>query len=119
MPHYAKINLTRVKARGIMTLFMYCLFNDALRDSNYNASNDTLIIETQQSMNIMGNEGFLVHSNLLRNDLPGRTEKISEIFQNNRSSGGNINPGPPKHETARPKLDGDVRWCQDSLSIPY
>lgn len=47
-----------------------------------------------------------------------RLRKISEIFQNNRSSVGNVNPGPPKHETAGPKLERDVRWCQVSLSIP-
>jgi len=47
-----------------------------------------------------------------------RLRKISEIFQNNRSSGGNINSGPPKNETAWPKLDRDVRWCQALLSIP-
>jgi len=48
VPHYAKLNLTRVKAKGIKTLFMYCLFNDALRDSDYKASNDILVTETQQ-----------------------------------------------------------------------
>jgi len=42
-----------------MTLFMHCLFNDALRDSDYNASDDTLITVTQQSTNMMCNERFL------------------------------------------------------------
>jgi hypothetical protein len=72
--NYAKINLIRVKVRD-MTLFMYCLFNDALRNSDYKASNVTLITETQQSKNMTCNEGFLAYSNLLRSHLPGKTEK--------------------------------------------
>lgn len=47
-----------------------------------------------------------------------RVRKNSEFFQNNRSSGRNINPGPPIYEEKGP-LDCDVRWCQTLLSVPY
>ena len=46
-----------------------------------------------------------------------RLRNILEISQNNRSYGGNINPGPPKYEIAGPQLDRDVRWCQYSLTM--
>jgi len=102
-----------------MTLFMYCLFNDALRDSTITLRMISWLLRLNSQRTWCAMKGFWPNLIYCEAICPERLRKISEIFQDNGSSSVNINSGPPKHKTAEPKLDRDVRWCQASLSMPY